>query len=165
MYWALEFYVDYTCILHIQYYFYLYIYTNLDDWLVGWFNASLRLLNWWHVMLETSLDIALYRRRCNNLSRGLWNWLNIIGEGVLLIWSIKTYGWKFRNPANLLRLVVYPIFKSQVLYVPGVDRRISESSTISLFHIIILYSTVQQKTTSYMHEFVVPKQRSCCTLR
>jgi len=34
-----------------------------------------------------------------------------------------------RNPANRLRLAVYPI-NYRVLYIPGGDRRISEPSTI-----------------------------------
>ena len=47
--------------------------------------------------------------------------------------QIQQYGWWFRNPANQLRLVVYPIiykafFASQVGF-----RRISEPSTVSLY--------------------------------
>ena len=37
-----------------------------------------------------------------------------------------------RNPANQLRLVVYPIIY-KVLYIPGGDRRISEPSTVGIF--------------------------------
>ena len=41
--------------------------------------------------------------------------------------------WWFRNPANQLRWVVYPII-SRVLYIPGGDRRISEPSTVPSHH-------------------------------
>ena len=46
-----------------------------------------------------------------------------------------------RNPANQLRLVVYPIIY-RVLYIPGGDRRISEPSTVC----ISLWLKIQKKT-------------------
>ena len=56
--------------------------------------------------------------------------------------SGKKYCWWFRKPANLLRLVVYPsIYK--VLYIPGGDRWISETSTVWILLGMMVYHAGQ----------------------
>lgn len=61
---------------------------------------------------DATIFLEVYETDWNGdvADKGLGFRVDMNGEGMLLIWSIKTYGWNFRNPANLLRLVVYPIW-------------------------------------------------------